>query len=1380
MVPCFLHIIPSFAAGALDATFGLFLGRGILESIQNLLPRNVEFTSVQRFAVILVLIAEVLLLSFILMPFFFSVIIGTFHKVRFSWGFLDGTTFWEDLYFVLLPDMAAAARCWARKATCGLLYRNHKPHLTNNQLSRLVRINALAGVDICTPELQRVRAILLREEELLRKREGAVDGTAGAIKVAGSGSGSGTGARARLHYLDVGVLQEVLLACASQTPLQQPKELLFLNSPPSAALTPMQQQPKASRGGEDAKRRPGSGRSVPSSGVIGGGSGNAVLTQSCSYAPSLEPTQRVRRAGMEVRSSPPPPHPWTLQTAVPDSCFSSRIKRALSGRMVWGRPLPAKSTPASHDEAGSPQPWSPFNSPGSPPLQGSLMAHPHTAQTVAGLSSRGMAFGQGQPQVLNPDLATAVAAAVQRLMDMQGQPFFPSSPEPPPAATAAAGAAATSAARTSRQIRRQLHEANDEFCAGGCQTGSDAPSARKKSISFTILSPAAADELKSLIIMQRQLHQLGRPRKLRPIPFHKSRLRVDLMVGTTTMPKYCLMVDEGDGGKGISGTAGCSGGTGSGIGIGNGGTGSRVDNNTHDDNNTAGDRNTVTNASGRKMMAPAAAEISTSSGGEAGNRSESSGGDGSDGGCGCGSSGQEDGRDAVDAAEGRLLAIYGVLWDVVRAMERWQVGVHRWHIKVWKQQVAMRAQNLAMIATVTGIPEPPAADFLPPPLPLSSMNFDMVGSGGLAAAAASTDILRRSSSRGYLHCLGSGGAAGSAAAMPLNLSPNQSPNTAAAAPAAATATDGDGDSGACLSQHSGGAAAALAAPLRRLHAVRSSQSHAFHRVLPLVGSDAPLLSRAVSPLARPTPSVRSVSSNSEKSTSLDDATNNNNNGDGNINIFPESNNKAVMPMTTTMAASSNMAESSGVDEAEAYVGGSSCTNTATATATASIVAASAAGNATARLVAPTGSFPSAGTENPGGSVTTNSSEVVAAVAAAATTMAVSSADRSSAPTWADVAPEGVMPDTTATAGGGGLTTGTTSRGGGSGTTPSFTTDKVVEFAAATAAGCGDDADESSSSALMHTPFLAYAKQAHEPMAVISTSTEESGISGSAGGTADRSGNHHRNHHPNHHHRAQQLDKMPSSDDAAARYLTVVGMQLQSQRQPSAPSESPSKEEWAASPMGGHSPRPPSATASQLHHLTPRWPSSQQQQKQQQQSSVPSADFTTSSSGYGNCRTKTTIDGDNSGTTSGQQLKRIMNKNIINSKPTRPLVSGWISSGLSSTSLNAAFSSAALADLVLLRPAPPSMRHPLAQPPSVRMLVPSTEASLSLGSVERLSSGMPEPTRRPRTSAGGQPPTTSPSHQRSTDKANNNNTDGNTAGSGSSSGKNTDRSSNKQR
>ncbi|GIL89856.1 hypothetical protein Vretifemale_17585 [Volvox reticuliferus] len=160
--------------------------------------------------------------------------------------------------------MAAAARHWARKATCGLLYRNHQPHLTNNQLNRLVRMNALAGVDICPPERQPFRAILLRENKVQRMREGAAAGTAGTMKAAGS---AGTGARARLHYLDVRVLKEVLLACASQTtPLQQP-ELLLLNAPPSAALTPMQ-QPKASRGSENAKKRPGSGRSVPSGIVV--------------------------------------------------------------------------------------------------------------------------------------------------------------------------------------------------------------------------------------------------------------------------------------------------------------------------------------------------------------------------------------------------------------------------------------------------------------------------------------------------------------------------------------------------------------------------------------------------------------------------------------------------------------------------------------------------------------------------------------------------------------------------------------------------------------------------------------------------------------------------------------------------------------------------------------------------------------------------------------------------------------------------------------------------------------------------------------------------------------------------------------------------------
>ncbi|GLC65051.1 hypothetical protein PLESTF_000241400 [Pleodorina starrii] len=67
----------STITGAIDNTIALFLGRGILESMENILPRRIEFTTWQRLAATCVILAQILLLSFMLINFFFSVIIAT-------------------------------------------------------------------------------------------------------------------------------------------------------------------------------------------------------------------------------------------------------------------------------------------------------------------------------------------------------------------------------------------------------------------------------------------------------------------------------------------------------------------------------------------------------------------------------------------------------------------------------------------------------------------------------------------------------------------------------------------------------------------------------------------------------------------------------------------------------------------------------------------------------------------------------------------------------------------------------------------------------------------------------------------------------------------------------------------------------------------------------------------------------------------------------------------------------------------------------------------------------------------------------------------------------------------------------------------------------
>ncbi|GLI60153.1 hypothetical protein VaNZ11_002193, partial [Volvox africanus] len=142
-----------------------------------------------------------------------------------------------------------------------------------------------------------------------------------------------------------------------------------------------------------------------------------------------------------------------------------------------------------------------------------------------------------------------------------------------------------------------------------------------------------------------------------------------------------------------------SSGNGNGNGNGNGsGSGSHV--NDMRDGLTAEDGKTTGSRVPGSAFIALAADTGTP-GGIGGCRSGiSRGGDDEGGGC----SGPGDGRDA-DVEEDRLLAIYDALWDVVRAVERWQVGVHRWQVKVWKQQIAMRAQTLAMIAAFTGISE---------------------------------------------------------------------------------------------------------------------------------------------------------------------------------------------------------------------------------------------------------------------------------------------------------------------------------------------------------------------------------------------------------------------------------------------------------------------------------------------------------------------------------------------------------------------------------------------------------------------------------------------------------------------------------------------------
>ncbi|GLC58894.1 hypothetical protein PLESTB_001414600 [Pleodorina starrii] len=193
--------------GALDCTLSLFFGRGILESFQNILPREMEFTSGERLAATCVMLGQVLLLSFMLINFFFSIINATFNKIKFGWGFRNGTTMWQDLWMVLLPDVAAAAKRWSRKVMCGLLYRSTQPPLTYRQINRLVRRRALAGVDVRPPERKPIQAIILPQH---RKWTAALPASPAPVECC---------------YVDSQALRALLLACSIRRPTLQPDQL---------------------------------------------------------------------------------------------------------------------------------------------------------------------------------------------------------------------------------------------------------------------------------------------------------------------------------------------------------------------------------------------------------------------------------------------------------------------------------------------------------------------------------------------------------------------------------------------------------------------------------------------------------------------------------------------------------------------------------------------------------------------------------------------------------------------------------------------------------------------------------------------------------------------------------------------------------------------------------------------------------------------------------------------------------------------------------------------------------------------------------------------------------------------------------------------------
>ncbi len=62
------------AAGALTDTFSLVIGQSDLRSFNQLQPPNLRLSSVERFAAALVLVSQILLISFLVINFFFAIL----------------------------------------------------------------------------------------------------------------------------------------------------------------------------------------------------------------------------------------------------------------------------------------------------------------------------------------------------------------------------------------------------------------------------------------------------------------------------------------------------------------------------------------------------------------------------------------------------------------------------------------------------------------------------------------------------------------------------------------------------------------------------------------------------------------------------------------------------------------------------------------------------------------------------------------------------------------------------------------------------------------------------------------------------------------------------------------------------------------------------------------------------------------------------------------------------------------------------------------------------------------------------------------------------------------------------------------------------------
>ncbi|KAG2430825.1 hypothetical protein HXX76_009800 [Chlamydomonas incerta] len=209
----------SSVTGALYDTFSLIIGESELLSMASILPPEQELTWGETFAASLVILSQVLLMSFVLVNFFFAILGVTFVKLKRSWGFLHGASVTDDIANVLLPDAAAALARWGSKLTCGRLHHacGRAAPLTNRQLARLVRERALAGCDVRRPERVSLKAItrFLPASPLEARHAGGRSGASSLTQSAAARAAACWAAPAEF-YIDKPTLEQMLLACAAR------------------------------------------------------------------------------------------------------------------------------------------------------------------------------------------------------------------------------------------------------------------------------------------------------------------------------------------------------------------------------------------------------------------------------------------------------------------------------------------------------------------------------------------------------------------------------------------------------------------------------------------------------------------------------------------------------------------------------------------------------------------------------------------------------------------------------------------------------------------------------------------------------------------------------------------------------------------------------------------------------------------------------------------------------------------------------------------------------------------------------------------------------------------------------------------------------------